>query len=747
MQLLAWIGSALQVSNTERIQLRSSRIRFYGGNKFDLTFANTDLHETEQSCWYALFSNPVIAHAWPIPGRDNDEIGLDITVRLMAALAGATHAFDFEGGFVLKGFSAMLVPIKSYSNSTQWHLIQNEKGGHIDYAEVRSQCPERALLAEVNLESLLSKRAFLGWWKAADTLLGTADVAYAEIAYSGVKPPGRSAKISGASLGFSQYLSGAATFGFGRKDGRLHISRTGGLKQILDYAEEVPVCLYDSVGKRGWLGAATDALLHIACAKQKEKAFVIDNVPISFTYADPHSHGHKASRNAMTKMKSLILEVGGKTGGGDFCFGDLIEELWAVLDRLGAESSVVEDAPGITVKLTLEGKLQGWELMDLVRPVSDFCPRKTVLRATHGGWSDLIPDISAIVLFASGLGEVIRPRVEDKGLCALWRTMPKGKDYLAASIPILEKLHKRTGPPKNHKYMLSHRLCWHSPSIIFESCAESKRSNSCTCYRLQELIPDSFTTVGNIKAPYTPLVQEGCVIFGRAEHPLVRALRERRNKKTTANGIFKQPNKVFLEEPREPSSPSSTSSEGSHFPKILSPDDGKHHEPSCRNVSRRQGLRSTTTTAVLENRRKRQRSKEFELTKEEESSLSETSLAYSQQRPQCRHMSKNKIPRLRQAGRASTNREEKSNVYVSSNLLPRQQGNSNLGLQKPAPKLRRRGSAYDLHGSAQENYSNHECFASESRPEGNMVNESFNLKNKGEIELVRLNVSAKEKRS
>jgi hypothetical protein len=447
VQLLAWIGSALQVSKTNQIQSRHSRVLYHDEGEFAITFTNCDLEESEKGCWYTLFSNPVIAYGWPIPFRDNDEKGLHTTVELMAALAGATYAFDFEGGFILKGFSTMLVPVKSYSNSIQWHLIQNEDNKHISYSDVRYRCHGRALRTEVDLKSLLSKRAFLGWWKVSDTFLGTADAAYTEIAYSGAKHLRRSAKISGATLGFAQHMMGGATFVFGRKDGRVHISRTGGLEQIIDFAEEVPVCLYDSTEKRCWLVPATDALLHVACAKHKLKPYKITDQPISFIYANPSLNGRNASRIAMIEMKPLILGPGGKVGGGDFHFSDLIEDLWAVFDRLMAESSTAEDEPGYTVRTTFQGKLRGWEFMDLVNPVSDLCPKEAVLEATHGGWSDLIPDINALVLFASQLGDVIRPRIQEKQLCTLWRTMPKGKDYLAARVPILEKLHKRTGPP------------------------------------------------------------------------------------------------------------------------------------------------------------------------------------------------------------------------------------------------------------------------------------------------------------
>lgn len=65
-----------------------------------------------------LFNDVVIASGFPVPERLG-ETGLKAPIEIMAALAGASHAVEYEGSVVLKGFSSLLVPIKRHGDSVQ----------------------------------------------------------------------------------------------------------------------------------------------------------------------------------------------------------------------------------------------------------------------------------------------------------------------------------------------------------------------------------------------------------------------------------------------------------------------------------------------------------------------------------------------------------------------------------------------------------------------------------------------------
>jgi hypothetical protein len=79
----------------------------------------------EDSCWHDLFINPVIAYHFPILCRGG-ELGLEISIPMMAALGGVTRAAEFESGLLLEGFSSAFVPLRRSVDSIQWQFIRND---------------------------------------------------------------------------------------------------------------------------------------------------------------------------------------------------------------------------------------------------------------------------------------------------------------------------------------------------------------------------------------------------------------------------------------------------------------------------------------------------------------------------------------------------------------------------------------------------------------------------------------------
>ena len=110
--------------------------------------------------------------------RNNGELGLEIPIELMAALGGARHAIDWEGGLVIKGHSIVFIPVKRYQDSIQWHIIKTEDDTRFRYSDL-SRCEHRrASLSEVDYDSIGSTRTFLGWWEDAEYNLGTPHFRY-----------------------------------------------------------------------------------------------------------------------------------------------------------------------------------------------------------------------------------------------------------------------------------------------------------------------------------------------------------------------------------------------------------------------------------------------------------------------------------------------------------------------------------------------------------------------------------------
>lgn len=521
-QVAVWIGAALQISKNERVQystffMDSPGAQVRGPNKrFSVRFSTSDLSAGEQSCWLPLFSNPVIARGFPVRQRENEEKGLDIPLEIMAALGGARHITEFEGGLVLKGYSAMFVPVKRHKQSIQWHLIRRNDEERILYRDLVNEYQDRVMLEEVDQSLVQTTRAFLGWWKCAETHLGTADAAYSNIGWSPAGEAKRYARLSGANIGFQTMITGQLSFIMGKKDGRLHFSQKGPFQRIVQCAESIPVALYDQEDRRAWFVPALNVMLHILRTRHHMSPYKIDREVVDLSPVDPGRY-KCAAAEAIAINQSRLLYAG-YFSEKDYYFEDAILDIWSQMERLmEKEDSIEASYSGLALHGTLQSKLYGWEFMSLVHE-KNFRRKEVTIEKSSGGWVDLINDIDGLVLFATGFGEIIRPVSKLDSLCRGWRSLPTGKDYLAADVPILELLYSEAGSRLSRKHLSSSHLQWHRGSTLFEECSGTT-THRCDCDRTQQIYHDSlFKTFGRVKPP-GKLEENGCVIFGQARHP------------------------------------------------------------------------------------------------------------------------------------------------------------------------------------------------------------------------------------
>jgi hypothetical protein len=513
-QQLAWLGSALRTSESGSVGRSEAQISAWTNNLpaiFEIEFA-TDVLE-EKSCWHDLFFNPVIAFNFPISSRDHGLIGLEIPIQMMAALGGASHAVEFKGGLMLKGFSCMFVPLQRHGNSIQWHFITNEDNTRLEYLQADQQCPKRALLGSVDQESLASTRAFLGWWGKVTTNLGTTDAKYENINWSPTKEASRPRTTPVLSIRLLNIIEVGVSFAMGPKDSKLHVSRTGHYEKLLQHASKVSVVLYDTRDKRGWLVPSSAVIAHIAKTRHFRKPFSIAGKPVDIISADPARNVCDAAEKMLLENRSTKL-FDGDAGSSGLYFEQMVRDIWGSLEDLlgkGTEREFTSDS------LMSKGqRLLGWEFMDLVEERSPLHLKETIIKNSCGGWINFAQEIDAIVLFASGFEDVIEPAEgSTNGLCHRWKHVPKDKDYLAAGIPILKTLYERAGSLVTKENQTYQHRQWHHGQMLFENCL-SNANSSCNCDRLQQVESKQRMGSGNVIF-LGPLKSQGAVIFGKSE--------------------------------------------------------------------------------------------------------------------------------------------------------------------------------------------------------------------------------------
>ncbi|KAK3172840.1 hypothetical protein OEA41_006165 [Lepraria neglecta] len=386
---------------------------------------------------------------------------------------------DFEGGLVVEGHFAMFVPINRNEDSIQWHLIRNSDGTRLRYRDVRSQCPRRAMLDEVDHESLKAKRAFLGWWSEAACHLGTSDATYNKLDCGGV-------------LAFQNTLIGQLNFAIGAKDSSLRSSVKGTFEMIIQCAERTSVVMYDQEYRRGWLVPALDVIFHIVQAHHHQNPYVANGSVIDITPTKPAMDSRSARYTIIQNRSCRLLE------SEDYYFEDAVLDLWSLLERLMDKEEGLKASPGVALHATTRSTLHGWEIMALVEGKSILRRKEQNILKVNGGWVNLVNNIDAVILFASGFDDLIKPVNNLHQLCSQRKTLPKEKDYVAAGFPTFGTLYAEASSRRSRKHLTSTHLQWQRGAMFATG------------------LPNNFwsdKTTGE-------LTETGCVIFGQAHHPL-----------------------------------------------------------------------------------------------------------------------------------------------------------------------------------------------------------------------------------
>ncbi|KAI1425450.1 hypothetical protein F5Y12DRAFT_784703 [Xylaria sp. FL1777] len=533
-QQISWLSAALSLSPFEqKVAYCNARLvcspSHTGKPRFKVERVFAQPQSIEESCWLPLFSNAALVWGFPIPARGG-EIGLEISIDLLAAIAGVRHAAEYDGGIVMKGFSCMLIPIKldTIADTVQWHLVSSQdEATRLSYQEGIARCPNRALLSDLDLQTLLTTRAILGWCSTVETVLGGNDINYDNIFYSTAQDAKKPVKLQNLAVGFQQFGTAQMEFTLGPKDGTCHFQRQGPYRKIVNAAEITPIVLFDTGERRGWLVPASGVLLHIIQHRN---------------WLDGLSSKGWLSLKQGTSFREVLLQNESMAlfDEENYEFKHMIADIWSILEFLLDQRVSASNDPGLTVKSPFQEIIQGYEFKAIVEDRSPLKLKQFRVEKTSGGWPSLVRDIDALVLFADGFENLIQPVQGDHGLCHMWKTVPKDKDYLATTVKMLNELYDVAGCRLDKQYLTSSRLQLdRGHSILFEACNKVS-AWQCKCNRLLQIVPKkSFGVV-----PPGPLQEEGGIIFGQSS-TLLNDCRKPTPSAPREISIYSQPNKTF----------------------------------------------------------------------------------------------------------------------------------------------------------------------------------------------------------
>jgi hypothetical protein len=109
-------------------------------------------------CWHAMFTSPILVGGFPISSKPEPQLGLEMSLDLLAGMVGASQVLGIQGKVFLKGFATMLVGAKRLDDLLIWHFSFNKEGKRISYLDVALE-----LACDMKVDQLDNIRHVVGW--------------------------------------------------------------------------------------------------------------------------------------------------------------------------------------------------------------------------------------------------------------------------------------------------------------------------------------------------------------------------------------------------------------------------------------------------------------------------------------------------------------------------------------------------------------------------------------------------------
>lgn len=340
-----------------------------------------------------------------------------------------------------------------------------------------------------------------------------------------------------------QFITAGASFLVGKKDNPVFIRARDDYLSQLRWISKKFVILYDVADRRAWMVDGVSALLHLVRASLRNNQdddfadlFLSDAKDLVEAGSD--RIGKAAAISVLTNNQNWSIRLHQRpedsfeeetTKQGEdteritkktttfYCFKDRVDHIYHVLEQMIAYQSQVDsqDGIGFKVKASSRRQLEGFDFMDVASDEDPLWPRVVTLASTGAGWVDFARAMHAVTLFGRGFGDLLSPSSEIQ-ICAHWKTVPRGLDYLTVCVSDLKEILKKRGDTLSNPWRLIDDIRWHNPETIFGPCKRSKKPKiSKCCDRVQVLLPSSFPSLWarQYRSP-SRLEDSGAVIFG-----------------------------------------------------------------------------------------------------------------------------------------------------------------------------------------------------------------------------------------
>lgn len=449
------------------------------------------------NCWHGLFDSAVIGLL-----QDIDQTipcrGLVLDFKILLGLSAVEYPLLVDSGTILMGYSTALIPIRETEDGMiLWHLEIAKDDFQLKVANL--EAIKHDWLRSEPLKYLQSKKALLGWCSKAHILLGT-DRLTPEVTWSAARHKPITWKWKGANLqGVFQTASpiqiGLQAGGsFERMSNRLRFDPSVMYLKCLRSSALEQIIVYDVSAKRAWLVPLLSVLHHmlLVYVHSVEQESLVSNAPV----VDFLSDGTSDSLKALRDKGDIVIEG---SGNHTLSIAQLIMKFSINMSRLSPQKPK-------------RSTIYGYEFMDIVMDSTRSELKKETLQKEGLAWLSLLGEFNC--LFCSRIGEaIVGDRALDISLAC--NRLPRGNDFLAASMQSIETLSLRHGGSDQiDSRRLSPKHFWQLTGSPFKKCNHANYNDS--CWQCPEFLQEIQThqCSGRVNDQSMDNCANGALVFG-----------------------------------------------------------------------------------------------------------------------------------------------------------------------------------------------------------------------------------------
>ncbi|CAD0105836.1 unnamed protein product [Aureobasidium uvarum] len=531
---LAWLTATLRVPHEGMLTV--SYINFQPhrretGEMIEGVF-RMSLWDREQSprpsdgpgqCWTQLFAQSVLAYGFTSSAKDRPESmrGLELPFEIMATFAGIRFPLWLGDRRAFASETHVLVPEELSGASIQWHYDTIENALQHVTRSFKLQTPDPGT---INISDPCNYRAFLGYSKFSEVVMGTAEFRDARVNTCKVPRTGNHLTLkeegplsAGMSAKGHFNLTMGTSWKFKKGEQAQIEGSTLSLDELLKRAAKAPALLYDDESCTAFLFSELSIVIQMTATHlQDNSKLAAPRIPRAIRSSD----GGNAAYEAIKAAKDLEVHFG---MGGPKKYPDIVKEFLEQLEQRKKQKQANQSF----CEISLKKGLRGWSYADIQEKRFEFWERELPTDLFHSRpiWWQLFGESNVTILFGRGMPQPIRIlRDHTRSSCTSWDTIPAGQHLLLANVRDLERLKSEVCDPAKRnltRFMLTTDLAWARPadSRLFDAdcrlgghCSPLQTMRNPKTLWWQEKTAHWLKPADFLPHP-GPLEPEGCVLF------------------------------------------------------------------------------------------------------------------------------------------------------------------------------------------------------------------------------------------